>query len=316
MLDSGFIKPSNSPFSSSVLLVKEKDGTWSFSVDYRAINVATVKDKFPIPTVDELLDELGHATWFSKLDLFLSFHQILMVPADSKKTAFRTHNGKFECRHVSHLETTIQLLFCKLFQNQSIQYLGHMVSHEGVQQDPEKLVVVRNWPTPTIFKSLCGFLGHIGFYRKFVLGYASIAHPLTDLPMKDNFLWYDLTYEALLCLKNALLAAPILAIPKFDSLFTIQTDAPGTEIEAILEEEVKSQEDGAQKGKPEAQATGTKNNEFQIDAGRPSNGADAQVTDARSLRRPKLAPKPHMTLNSRLGELSVTLERDFTWFGP
>jgi hypothetical protein len=97
MLLKGIIRHSSSAFS-PVLLVKKKDQTWRFCVDYRHLNALTVEFKYLVSIIDELLDELHGASWLSSLDLRAGFHQILLKPGEEYKTTFQTHLGHFDFR--------------------------------------------------------------------------------------------------------------------------------------------------------------------------------------------------------------------------
>lgn len=102
LLKNGMIQASTSPFASPVLLVRKKNGEWRFCVDYRRLNAYTVKDKFPLPVIDEFMDELVGAKWFTSLYMRSGFHQIRMKEADQHKSAFQTHHGYFEYKVIPY----------------------------------------------------------------------------------------------------------------------------------------------------------------------------------------------------------------------
>jgi hypothetical protein len=119
------------------------------------------------------------------------------------------------------------------FGQDSIQYLGHIISAQGVSTDPEKTLAMEQWPLPTNATKLRGFLGLTGYYRKFVKNYGIISKPLTQLLTKKGFEWTPKATVAFLALKQAMVQTPV-ALPNFQLPFTVETDACELGVGAVL----------------------------------------------------------------------------------
>ena len=118
-----------------------------------------------------------------------------------------------------------------------MEYLGHIVSHEGVKVDPNKIKVIKEWKVPTTIKQLRGFLGLTGYYHRFVKNYGRIVAPLTTLLNKDAFSWTPEATNAFQHLKEPMCLALVLATPDFTKTFIVECDALGNGIGVVLMQE-------------------------------------------------------------------------------
>ncbi|KAG8483177.1 hypothetical protein CXB51_022153 [Gossypium anomalum] len=234
MLQEGIIRDNNNPFASPIVMVKKKYRSWRLCMDYRQFNNMTIKDKFPIPIIEELLDKLSQATFFSKLDLRSRYHQIRMWDKDVYKTALRNHEGHNEFLVMPFVLTNAPSSFQALMN--IVEYLGHIITVGTVSMDSSKIEGYLSWPIPKNTKELRGFLGLSGYYMIFIRGYGALTQPLTSLLKKDQ-LWYwtKSAQTAFLALKEAIFIAPVLALPDFSEPFCVETNACCNGIGAMLQ---------------------------------------------------------------------------------
>ncbi|GJU03781.1 pol protein [Tanacetum coccineum] len=264
MLENGFIRPSVSPWGAPVLFVKKKDGSMRLCIDYRELNRITIRNRYPLPRIDDLFDQLQGAKYFSKIDLrsvlgyALRSAKCSAVFMDLMNRIFHEYLDKFvivfiddilvysksEEEHERHLRIVLEILrqkklyakFSKCeFWLQQVAFLGHIVSADGIIMDPSKVEAITKWPRPTTMTEVRSFLGLAGYYRRFVEGFSRLALPLTQLMRKgEKFVWTDERQESFEELKRRLVSAPILTLPSGSGGFQIYSDASKKGLGCVL----------------------------------------------------------------------------------
>nr|GEU48290.1 DNA-directed DNA polymerase [Tanacetum cinerariifolium] len=243
LFDAGMIYPIfDSPWVSPVHCVPKKGGMtvvpnenneliltrlvtgWRVCIDYRKLNDATRKDHFPLSFMDQMLERLAGNEFYCFLDGFLGYFQIPIYPQDQEKITFTCPYGTFTYRRMP-------FGLC----NAPGIVLGHKISKFGIEVDRAKVDVIAKLPHPTTVKGVRSFLGHAGFYRRFIQDFLKIARPMNHhLEKETPFVFSKDCIDAFETLKKKLSEASILVVPDWNLPFELMFDASDFSIGVVL----------------------------------------------------------------------------------
>ncbi|GKB24191.1 putative reverse transcriptase domain-containing protein [Tanacetum coccineum] len=228
--DKGFIRPNSSPWGAPLLFVKKKDGSFRMCIDYRKLNKLTVKNRYPLPRIDDLFDQLQGSSVYLKIDLRSGYHQLRVREEDIPKTALRMRYGHYEFQVMPFGLINAQAVFIDLMNRVCKPYLNKFVivfiddiliysknkeEHEehlklilkllkkeelSIHVDPAKIESIKDWASPKTPIEIRQFLELVGYYRRFIEGFSKIVNaPILALPKgSENFIvYYDASHKGL-----------------------------------------------------------------------------------------------------------------------
>ncbi|GJW81970.1 putative CCCH-type zinc finger family protein [Tanacetum coccineum] len=258
ILRKGMVRESMSPCAVPVLLVLKKDRSFRMYVDSRAVNKITIKYRFPILRLDDMLEQLHGASIFSKIDLRSGYHQIRISPSNEWKQRSKHEMGCtnglswsilmiYSClarekNHLEHLSKIFEVLAqeqlyvnlkkCE-FMTHSLVFIRYIISEDGFHVDLTKVEAIVSWPIPASLHEIRSFHGLASFYRRFIQNFSTIVSPITECLKGGNFKWTKEAQESFELIKAKMTKAPLLALPNFEKVFELDCDASGVGIGAV-----------------------------------------------------------------------------------